>query len=91
MQQVPTGPTPMEEIKRTNVAVVRNSLQEQGRGGGKMRRNPYAMEVDQGKNCYSCGGFGYLSRNCKNRGKIGQEKRVEYRKNNRQRRMIEDR
>jgi len=46
MQQVLAGPTLMEEIERTNVVVVRNPLQKQGREGGKMKKNPYTMEVD---------------------------------------------
>ena len=90
MQQVLAGPTLMEEIERTNVVVVRNPLQRQGREGGKMKKNPYIMEVDWGRNCYSCGEFGYLARKCKNRERIEQERRVEYRENNRQRRMIEN-
>jgi len=46
MQQVPARPTLMEEIERTNVVVVRNPLQGQGREGGEMKKNPYTMEVD---------------------------------------------
>jgi len=50
------------------------------------------MEVNCGnRNCYNCGYFGYLARNCKNRGTAGrirEEIRLEYR-NNEQRRMIE--
>jgi len=30
-----------------------------------MRRDPYAMNINRGKNCYSCGGFGYLAWNCR--------------------------
>jgi len=46
------------------------------------------MDVDRGnRNCYSCEGFGYLARNCRNRGnRIGKRRRLEYRK----RRMIEE-
>jgi len=39
------------------------------------------MEVDYGRNCYSCEGFGHLARNYRNRGRIEQERRVEYRNN----------
>ena len=51
--------------------------------------NLYTMDMDwKNRNCYSCGGFGYLARNCKNReieNRIGKGKRLEYR----QRLMIE--
>ena len=45
------------------------------------------MNIDRGnQNCYSCGGFGHLVRNCRNRGnRIGKERRLGYR----ERRMIE--
>ena len=43
------------------------------------------MNVDRGnKNCYNCGRFGYLARNCRNRkirGRIGESKKLEYREN----------
>ena len=65
-QQATTGPAPMEEVKRTNVVVVRG----QGQGVGILpRRDPFAMEVDQGRNCYACGGFGYMACYCRNRGR----------------------
>jgi len=47
-----------------------------------VQHNPYAMEVDKGnRNCYNCGGFGYLARNCINReteNRIGKGRRLEY-------------
>ena len=54
-----------------------------------MRRDPYTIEMDRRRNCYSCRGFGHLARNYKNRGKIGQEKKIEYgdNSNNRQRNL----
>jgi len=30
-------------------------------GAGFVQHNSYAMEVDKGRNCYSCGGFGHLA------------------------------
>jgi len=66
-QQVITGPAPMEGIERTNAVVVRGA----GQGAGvPPRRDPFAMEVDWGRNCYACGGFGYMARNCRNRGRV---------------------
>ena len=42
--------------------------------------NSYAMDVDCGnKNCYSCGGFGHLARNYRNReNRTREERRLEY-------------
>ena len=39
------------------------------------------MDVDKGRNCYSCGGFGYLAWNCRRQRIMGQESRVEYEDN----------
>jgi len=77
-QQATTGPAPMEGIERTNAVVVRGS--EQG-AGVPPRRDPFAMEVDRGRNCYACGGFGHMARNCRNRGQRGrvvENRRMEY-------------
>ena len=53
-QQATMGPAPMEGIERTN-AVVRGG----GQGTGvPPRRDPFAMEVDRGRNCYACGVLG---------------------------------
>jgi len=81
-QQVTMGPAPMEGVEKTNAVVVRGS----GVGGGQNmgappRRDPFAMEVDRGRNCYACGGFGHMAHNCRNRGQKGrvvENKRVEY-------------
>ena len=77
-QQVTTGPAPMEGIERTNAVVVRGA----GQGAGNPpRRDPFAIEVDWGRNCYACGGFGHMARNCRNRGmrgRVGDNRRVEY-------------
>ena len=56
---------------------------------GLPRKDPYAMDVNRGRNCYVYGGFGHLARNCRNRSignRIGKERRLEYK----QRRIIEE-
>jgi len=76
-QQATTGPAPMEGVERTNAVVVRG----QGQGAGvPPRRDPFAMEVDRGRNCYACGGFGHMARHCRNRGRGRpmEGRRVEY-------------
>ena len=78
-QQVTIVPTLMEGVERTN-AIVRN--QGQGQGIGLSRRDPYAMDIDRGRNCYACGGFKHMAQYCKNRGeriRIGDGKRLKYR------------
>jgi len=59
-----TEPAPIEGVKRTNIVVVRE--QRQGQAMGPPRRDPYAMEVDRGRNCYTCGGFGYMAQYYRN-------------------------
>ena len=56
-QQATTGPAPIEGIERTNVVAVRGL----GQGMEASRRDSYAMEVDRGRNCYACRGFGYMA------------------------------
>ena len=76
-QQATMGPAPMEGVERTNAVVVRG----QGQGAGiPPRRDPYAMEVDRGRNCYACRGFGHMARHCRNRGRGRpmEGRRVEY-------------
>ena len=41
----------MEGIERTNAVVVRG--QGQGQSAGIPRRDPFAMEVDRGRNCFA--------------------------------------
>jgi len=76
-QQVTTGPAPIEGVERMNAVVVRG----QGQGTGvPPRRDPFAMEVDRGRNCYACGGFGHMAHHCRNRGRgrLIDGRRVEY-------------
>ena len=77
-QQATIGSAPMEEVERMNMVVVR------GVGQGVRappRRDPYAMEVNRGRNCYACGGFGHMVRHCRNwRGKVAEGRRLEYRR-----------
>jgi len=54
-------------------------LRGSGQGAGAPpRRDLYAMEVDRGRNCYACGGFGHMARHCRNRGRITEGRRVEF-------------
>jgi len=77
-QQATTGPALMEGIERTNAVVVRG----QGQGMGiPPRQDPFAMDIDRGRNCYACGGFGHMAQHCRNRGQRGRvadNRRVEY-------------
>jgi len=81
-QQATTGPAPMEGVERTNVVVVRGAGAGMGQSMGvPPRQDPYAMEIDRGRNCYACGCFGHMACNCRNRGQRGrvvENRRVEY-------------
>jgi len=68
----------MEGVERTNAVVVRGQGQD---AGIPPRQDPFAMDIDCGRNCYACGGFGHMARHCRNRGR-GRPmdgRRVEYR------------
>ena len=67
-------PAPMEGVKRTNAVVLRGAGQEVG---VPPRRDPSTMEIDRGRNCYACRGFGHIARHCRNKGREMQERRVE--------------
>jgi len=70
-QQVTMGPAPIEGIERTNTVVVRGSGVGVGQGMGvSPRQDSYVMEVDRGRNCYVCGGFGHMACHYRNRGKV---------------------
>ena len=46
-----------------------------------LRRDLYAMDIDRGRNCYVCGGFRHIARNCRNKGmrnRIEKSRRLEY-------------
>ena len=72
----------MEGVEKTNAVVV----SESGAGVGQNikvspRWDPYAMEVDQGRNYYACGGFGHIARHYRNRnqrGRVAEKRRLEY-------------
>ena len=34
------------------------------------RQDSYAMEIDRGRNCYTCEGFVHMAHYCKNRGRV---------------------
>ena len=79
-QQVTTGPAPMEGVERTNAVVVRGLGVGQNMGAPS-RRDPFTMEIDRGRNCFACGGFGHMARHCRNRGmrgRVGENRRIEY-------------
>jgi len=63
-------------VERTNAVMVRGP----GQGiGAPSRRDPYVMEVDRGRNCYACGGFGHLAHHCRNQGeRVAEGRRIEY-------------
>jgi len=75
---VPAVPALMERVKRTNVIII-NSQQQQI--GFVPRYNPYTIEIDYEKDCYSCRGFGYIAKNYKNRRIVEQGKRINYKNN----------
>jgi len=81
-QQATMGPAPMEGIERTNAVVVRGTGGRESQNAGvPQRRDPFAMDIDRGRNCYACGGFGHMACHCRNwgmRGRIGENRRVEY-------------
>ena len=48
---------------------------------GFAQRNSYAMDVNRGRNCYACGGFGHMAWHCWNKGvenRIGKSRKLEY-------------
>ena len=71
-----TGPTPIEGIERMNTVVVRGS----GQGvGTSPKQDLYVMEVDRGRNCYTCREFRHIAYYYRNRRRVMQGRRVKYR------------
>ena len=75
-QQATTGPAPMEEVERTNAVMIRKQRQWME----APKRDPYTIEVDKGRNCYACRGFGHMAWHCRNqeRDRIADRRRLEY-------------
>jgi len=76
-----TVPALMEGVEKTNAVVVRGQRQGQRQAIEPLRRDPYAIEVNEERNCYACGGFGHMAQHCRNRGqrgRVGEERRVKY-------------
>ena len=49
------------------------------RTGARNRGDPQKRPLCHGgRNCYACGGFGHMARHCRNRGRIAEERRVEF-------------
>jgi len=90
-QWVPTELALIEEIERMDAVIVHPQQRI-----GVAQRNPYAMDVDRGRNCYACGGFRHMAWHCRNKevgNRIGEGRRLKYgnRENNEQRRIKENR
>ena len=46
-----------------------------------LRQDPYTMEVDRGRNCFACRGFGHMAHHYRNWGmreRVGKNRRLEY-------------
>ena len=70
----------MERVEKTNAVVVRGQKELRE---GPPRRNSYVIEVDRERNCYACREFGHIAQYCRNRRRmmrIGEGKRLEYRR-----------
>ena len=44
------------------------------------RKDPYIIEMDRGRNCYTYRGFGHMAHHCRNwgRGRVAKGRRLEY-------------
>jgi len=57
-------PAPIEGVERMNVVMLYPFQREE-----ITQRNPYAIKVDRGRNCYACSRFRYIAQHCRNRGR----------------------
>jgi len=64
----------IEKVEKMNTVVVYPNQW----AGFVPRRDSYTINIDRGKNYYSCGEFRHLARNCRNWEIVGQERRLEY-------------
>ena len=73
-QRVPMESALMEEVERTNAAMMTPQQRT-----GFSQRNSYAMDVDrrENRNCYVCGEFEHLARNCRKRGIMNRRMEVD--------------
>ena len=67
--------TPTKGVERANAVMACPNQRV-----GLVQYNLYAMDVNRGRNCYSCKGFGYLIQNCR-RQIIGQVRGMKYEDN----------
>jgi len=84
-QQAIMGPALIKGVERTEAVMVYSQQRV-----GFAQRNPYAMDVDKERNCYSCGEFGHMAKHCRNKrteNRIGEGRRLEYGGNERQGRV----
>ena len=70
-----TRPAPIKGVERTNAVIVRGLGQMMG---APPRRDPYVMEVDRGRNCYACEGFGHMVHYYRNRRRVAERRRLEF-------------
>jgi len=69
----------LEQGGRMMEEVVRSAGQSMG---VPPRQDSYVIEVDWGRNCYACRGFGHMAYHCRNqgqRGRVAKGRRLEYR------------
>ena len=68
----------MEEVKRINIVIVRNSLQVQGRRKVVIKRNPYAIDINRERKYFNCRGFRHMACYCRNCENIKEERRFKF-------------
>ena len=54
----------MEGVERMNVVMLHPQQREE-----VTQRNPYVMEIDKGRNCYTYRRFGHMAQHCRYRGR----------------------